>query len=82
MTETSKKKKIFYGGPILTINDANPRVEAIGIHSDRIISLGALNNVKKELGPNFELINLNGKTLLPGFIDSHFLYSISFFSYS
>ncbi len=71
MTENSNKKKIFFGGPIITINENKPIAEAVGIEGDRIISVGMFNDVKNELGPNYELINLEGKTFLPGFIDSH-----------
>jgi len=71
MFKTNARKKIFYNGSILTINDLNPKVEAVGIEGEKIISVGRLEDVEKSMKEGYELIDLNGKTLLPGFIDCH-----------
>lgn len=71
MYKTNGNKKIFYNGPIVTINDLNPKVEAVGIEGEKIISVGTLKDVKKSMNEGYELVNLEGKTLLPGFIDCH-----------
>ena len=63
--------KILFGGPIITINDNQPLVEAVGIKVDKIVSVGKLVDVKLEMGENCINIDLKGKTLLPGFIDCH-----------
>ncbi|MFX1346346.1 MAG: amidohydrolase family protein, partial [Promethearchaeota archaeon] len=65
------EKKIFFNGPIITMDEKQPLVEAVGIENDRIISVGSLNKVKKDIGTNHEFIDLKGRILLPGFIDSH-----------
>ncbi len=70
-------KKIFFGGVIITMDDNQPRAEAIGIQGEKIIAVGNLEDVKEILVSNFKLINLDGNTLLPGFIDSH-LHPITF----
>jgi predicted amidohydrolase YtcJ len=62
---------IFYGGPIITMNEKNPSVEAVGIKGEEIVEIGPLSKVKKYLGENAKLIDLKGKCLLPGFIDCH-----------
>jgi predicted amidohydrolase YtcJ len=77
MNENNKLKKIFFGGSILTINESLPSVEAVGINGEKIVALGSFNNVKNDLGKDSELVDLKGKTLLPGFIDSH-LHPIAF----
>jgi predicted amidohydrolase YtcJ len=64
------EKKILYGGTIVTMNDRQPIVEAVGIKGDKIVAVGTLNDVKYQLS-DAELINLEGKTLLPGFHDCH-----------
>jgi hypothetical protein len=66
------EKKIYFGGPIITINEQHPLIEAVGVEGDKIIAVGNLENVKKQMNNNYELFDLNGCTLLPGFIDSHF----------
>ncbi len=75
------RKKLFYGGPILTVNESQPKVEAVGINGEKIIAVGSLSDVKNILKEGFELINLNGYTLLPGFTDCHLhpiLYTLYF----
>ncbi|MFX1437454.1 MAG: amidohydrolase [Promethearchaeota archaeon] len=62
---------IFYGGPIITMNEEQPIVEAVGIKGEKIIETGSLIQVKKSLGKDAILIDLKGKTLIPGFIDCH-----------
>jgi len=65
------EKKIIYGGPILTINENQPYVEAVAIEGEKIVAVGNLPDIKNKMGKDFELVNLNGSTLLPGFIDCH-----------
>ena len=68
---TDLNYKILFGGPIITIDSNQPFVEAVGIKGDKIASVGALDDVKLEMGDNCEFIDLKGSTLLPGFIDCH-----------
>ncbi len=69
--------KILFNGLIITMDEKQPIIEAVGIENDKIISVGTLNKVKKEMGSEYELLDLKGRTLLPGFIDSH-MHPISF----
>jgi predicted amidohydrolase YtcJ len=71
MSIDNLNNRIYFGGTIITMNDLQPFVEAIGINNDKIIAVGNLEEVKKKLGQKYELIDLKGNTLLPGFIDSH-----------
>jgi predicted amidohydrolase YtcJ len=66
------EKRVYFGGSIITIDDKNPITEAVGIEGEKIIAVGSLEKVKKYMGDNFDLIDLKGKSLLPGFIDAHF----------
>ena len=63
--------KVFFGGPIITINEKQPNVEAVAIKDEKIIAVGNLESVKEVVGSDFESIDLKGNSLLPGFIDSH-----------
>ncbi|MBY9021616.1 MAG: amidohydrolase, partial [Candidatus Lokiarchaeota archaeon] len=62
-------RKIFFGGPIITLNDKQPIVEAVGVIGEKINSVGHLEYVKNTMESDYNLVNLNGSTLLPGFID-------------
>jgi len=62
---------IYLGGPILTINDKAPRAEAVAIADGRIVAVGDRESVMAFKGDGTELIDLEGHTMLPGFVDSH-----------
>lgn len=64
-------KKIFYGGPIITMDDNNPRVEAVVIDGNRIQALGAYDEMLKLVGPEDERVDLQGKVMMPGLIEPH-----------
>lgn len=71
MNKENLLKKIYFGGPIITMNDEIPLVEAVGIENEIIIATGDLNYVKNKLESNYELIDLKGQTMVPGFCDCH-----------
>ena len=62
------------------MNDEQPVVEAVGTKGEKIVAMGRLEDVRKSLVENYELIDLNEKTMLPGFIDCH-LHPILFIFY-
>ncbi len=62
---------IYSGGPILTINDAAPRAEAVAVKEGRIIAVGSMDEVGTHKGGQTQLFDLGGSTMLPGFVDSH-----------
>ena len=72
MNDKKLERKIIFGGSIITMNDVQPTVQAIGIEGEKILVVGSLEEVKNKIGENHVGINIKGKTLLPGFIDSHF----------
>ena len=62
---------IYSGGKIITINDAQPIAEAVAVRDGKILVVGDASDVMKTGGKNTRRVNLNGKTMLPGFVDSH-----------
>lgn len=71
MHDKDSIKKIFFGGTILTMNDNQKKIEAIGIEGEKIVAVGKLDNVKTKMKTDYTLIDLKNKSLLPGFIDCH-----------
>lgn len=60
---------LYYGGNILTMEGENPSyVETLLEQNGKITHLGAM---PKKLNKEVKKVNLDGKTLMPGFIDSH-----------
>lgn len=63
---------IYFGGDIVTVNDAQPTAEAIAIKDGKITAVGSLSELTaRSKDAATKMVDLNGKTLLPGFIDSH-----------
>ena len=62
---------IYTGGPILTIDDARPTAEAVAVRDGRILAVGDLADVSAHKGEGTKRFDLAGRTLLPGFVDSH-----------
>lgn len=70
---------IISGGPIVTMDPAQPNAEAIAIKEGKIIAVGSIDEINGYLGAASEHLDLEGRTLIPGFIDghSHFSQAIS-----
>ena len=64
---------IYVNGDIYTMDAALPRAQAIAIDSatGRILAVGSNDEVRRPGGQYTDLIDLKGKTVLPGFIDAH-----------
>jgi len=63
---------IWFGGPIITINDKSPSAEAVAVKDGRIVAVGSRKAVfASQKGAATRLIDLKGHTLLPGFVDAH-----------
>ncbi len=62
---------IYSGGPILTMNDAQPKAEAIAVRDGRILAVGTRAAVEAKAGADAKTVDLGGKTLMPAFLDAH-----------
>jgi len=62
---------VFKGGTILTMNDKAPRAEAIAIRGNKILAVGKLDDVQSAIGSGAQVVDLQGRTLMPGLIDPH-----------
>ena len=63
---------IYTGGDIITVTDSQPTVEALAVKDGKILALGTRAEVEAaHKGTATTVIDLAGKTLLPGFIDAH-----------
>lgn len=66
-----KADAIYFGGTIITMEDASPSVEAVVVKQGKIIFTGKKSDADQYLGDSTKTYDLKGKTLLPGFIDAH-----------
>lgn len=69
---------VFLNGNVITVNENNEIVEAAATKGKRIIGVGSKKEIQRFIDDKTKIIDLNGRSLLPGFIDSH----IHFMMYS
>ena len=61
-------KKLYFGGPILTMDREHPTAEAVLTEKGKILAVGSLADLRC---PEAEICDLRGSTLMPGFVDGH-----------
>ena len=64
-------KTFYYNGTILTMEDASLYAEAVCVENGRILAVGSFDDVMQYKKDGDQMIDLKGKTMLPGFIDAH-----------
>ena len=64
-------ERVLFHAKIFTADPENPYAEAVSIRGDKIVAVGTLPEVLKTVSASAERVDLEGKTLFPGFIDSH-----------
>ncbi len=62
---------IWLNGPIITIDDAHPRAEAVAVRDGRIVAVGKRKAVLRYQGETTAVHDLQDRALLPGFVDAH-----------
>jgi len=75
---------VFLNGKVITVDAKDTIAEAVAIKGNLILDVGATTDLEKLVDDSTKVIDLKGKTLLPGFIDSHVHsqdYSIDFSRY-
>jgi predicted amidohydrolase YtcJ len=66
-----KADLVLTNGNIITLKQKGARAQAIAIAGDKIIAEGSAQTISKYIGKGTKVINLKGKTVLPGFNDVH-----------
>lgn len=61
---------VFLNGNVYTGVEKQPRAEAIGVNADRIVFVGLTTEARNKY-PDAKVVDLQGKTVFPGFTDSH-----------
>ena len=63
--------QLYFGGEIYTVDEACPNPEAVAVRDGWIVAVGSESDCRAALVKGYESIDLQGRTLMPGFIDSH-----------
>jgi predicted amidohydrolase YtcJ len=67
----SSDERVLFNAKIFTADPQNPYAEAVAIRGGKIVAVGNLPEVLKSVSSSVERVDLDGKSLFPGFIDSH-----------
>ncbi|MDX5349113.1 MAG: amidohydrolase family protein, partial [Paracoccaceae bacterium] len=62
---------IITNAKVLTMDEARPRAEAVAFAGGRILAVGGRDEVEALAGPETRVLDAGGRTLLPGFVESH-----------
>ncbi|WP_374029700.1 amidohydrolase [Bdellovibrio bacteriovorus] len=62
---------IYFNGDIITMEKDNPTVQAVAVARGRIMAMGHTQQMQPYRGPVTKMVDLKGKTMVPGFVDGH-----------
>ncbi|HYI14847.1 MAG TPA: amidohydrolase [Thermomicrobiales bacterium] len=62
---------LFVNGRVLTIDADRPRAESVAVRDGKILAVGSNDELSGLRGSTTRIIDLDGATLMPGFIDAH-----------
>ncbi len=71
MSQSIPERRVFINGKIYSADKSASWHEAMLIEDGRITKLGSTSGLKKEVDRNTELIDLNGRMVMPGLHDAH-----------
>ena len=66
--------QVFLGGDVLTMDSDNTVAEAISVRAGVIDAVGTDADIAALITPATQVVRLEGRTLIPGFIDAHGLW--------
>lgn len=62
---------IYINGAIIQMDSSNSTAEALAVKGDKITAVGTKQSIQVLAGDNTKIVDLGGRTLLPGFYDTH-----------
>ena len=63
--------RVLNNGKILTVDNEFSIAEAVAIDGDRIVAVGSNTEIAEHIGPDTQVIDLQGRTVIPGLIENH-----------
>ena len=62
---------VFINGSVITVNSKNEICEAVAVREDKIIYVGTNAGIADYIGEKTQTVDLQGTTLMPGFVEAH-----------
>ncbi|MCI9846707.1 amidohydrolase [Flavobacterium pectinovorum] len=69
--QKNSAEKIFINGNIITVDAKNSTAQAVAVSNGKILAVGTNASIEKLKDKNTVVVDLKGKTVVPGFIDGH-----------
>lgn len=70
-----KADSVYLNGNIYTVETAQPKAQALAIVGQKLVFVGSNASAKKYVGSRTQVVDLKGKTVLPGLIEGHMHYT-------
>jgi predicted amidohydrolase YtcJ len=71
LADTGAADVVFVNGKVYTVNLAQPWAQAVAVRGQRIAYVGDTAGAKALVGSRTEVVDLNGRMLIPGFVEAH-----------
>ncbi|MEM3874094.1 MAG: amidohydrolase [Candidatus Bathyarchaeia archaeon] len=62
---------VILNANVITLNAEQPRAEALAIRDGRVVAVGSEAEIRKYMGDETRVLDVGGKTVVPGFVDCH-----------
>ena len=62
---------LLVNGHVITVDDRFTRANAVAVRDGRILAVGGADVLASHSGPGTAVVDLRGRTLMPGFVDTH-----------
>ena len=62
---------LYLHGNVVTMDEANPRADAVATAGERIVAVGQASELRELAGPTTRVVELGGRTMIPGFVEPH-----------
>ena len=69
--ESKHADRVIHNGTIYTMSDYNPIAETVIVKDGKIMNVGNQINYRSYIGEKTKILDLNGATMIPGFIEGH-----------
>ena len=66
-----KADLVLVGGKVVTVDSQHPAAQAVAVRGDRIVAVGTDAEVRAMAGRDTRVVDLQGRLLIPGFIEGH-----------
>jgi predicted amidohydrolase YtcJ len=71
LSDATRADLVLRGATVLTMDEADTQAQAVAVKDGIIVAVGSDSDVESLIGPGTRVLDLRGRAVTPGFIDSH-----------